>query len=242
MIHVEDWYEAIPFAGGVTLIHEPWMTQFFRCNMWHVRGRDRDLMIDTGLGAFGLRDHVPLLRGRPVVCLSSHTHFDHIGATHEFEERLVHPIEAPVLEHPENDVTLFSYYAQDNRDAEMFIEKPEDWDAGSYHIRPAPATGLVVDGDRIDLGDRQFLVLHTPGHSPGHVSLWEEATGTLFAQDVIYDGPLVTDCDGADMDVYRQTMRRLREIEPRIVHGGHFASFGGVRYRQLIDAFLAGGT
>ena len=28
------------------------MTPFFRCNMWHIRGRDRDLLVDTGLGAF----------------------------------------------------------------------------------------------------------------------------------------------------------------------------------------------
>ncbi len=80
------WYETIPYSEGVTLIHEPWMPGFFRCNMWHVRGRDRDLLIDTGLGAVGLRQHVPLLGRRPIVCLLSHSHFDHIGSAHEFEE------------------------------------------------------------------------------------------------------------------------------------------------------------
>ena len=42
-------------ADGVTLIHEPWIKPFFRCNMWHVRGRDRDLLFDSGLGHFSLR-------------------------------------------------------------------------------------------------------------------------------------------------------------------------------------------
>ena len=71
-----DWYETIPFADVVTLIHEPWMPPFFRGHMWLVRGRDRDLLIDAGLGHVPLRDHVPALRGRPVTLLISHTHWD----------------------------------------------------------------------------------------------------------------------------------------------------------------------
>jgi len=106
MIAHAHWYETLPFADGVTLIHEPWMTPFFRCNMWHIRGRDRDLLVDTGLGAVSLRAHVPLVNARPIVCLSSHTHFDHIGSTHEFDERLVHAIEAPILANPTNEATL----------------------------------------------------------------------------------------------------------------------------------------
>lgn len=241
MIAERDWYETLPFADGITLIHEPWMPFFFRCNMWHVRGRDRDLIVDTGLGAVPLRRNVPLLQGRPILCLTSHTHFDHIGCTAEFEERLVHPIEAPVLEDPRNDATLFDYYAQEGRDAELFIEPPTGWDVGAYRIAAAPATATVDHGDVIDLGDRQFTVLHTPGHSPGHIALWEEATGTLIAQDVIYDGALVTDCAGADMTAYRASMRLLSELEPAIVHGGHFPSFGKTRFRQIIREFLQTG-
>jgi hypothetical protein len=41
-IGVEEWYEVIPMGEGITLIHERWI--IFRCNMWHVRGRDRDLL------------------------------------------------------------------------------------------------------------------------------------------------------------------------------------------------------
>lgn len=112
------------------------------------------------------------------------------------------------------------------------------WDARAYRIPPAPATGLIGESDRIELGDRTFTVLHTPGHSPGHLSFFEEKTGTLIAQDVVYDGELVDDCYHSDIGVYIQTMRRLRELDPAIVHGGHGPSFGRVRFRQLIDAYL----
>ncbi len=55
-------------------------------------------------------------------------------------------------------------------------------------ITPAPATRLLAEGEAIDLGDRHFEVLHLPGHSPGSIGLWEEATGIFFSGDAIYDG------------------------------------------------------
>lgn len=70
----EGWYEALPFADDVTLIHEPWMPPFYRGHMWLVRGRDRDLLIDAGLGHVPLRASLPILRGRPVTLLVSHVH------------------------------------------------------------------------------------------------------------------------------------------------------------------------
>ena len=239
-----EWYELLPFADGVTLIHEPWMPPFFRGHMWLVRGRDRDLLIDAGLGHVPLRAHVPALRDRPVTLLLSHTHWDHIGAAHAFDgpddERLVHPAEAAVLADPDPERTLYAKYADGSRDAEAFTRRPAGWDACRHRIRPAPATRLVNEGDRIDLGDRSFAVLHTPGHSPGHLALWEERTGTLFAQDAIYDGPLVDSCPGSDVATYRRTMARLAgDFSPRIVHGGHFPSFGCVRFRQVIAAYLS---
>lgn len=240
----DGWYEAVPFADGVTLVHEPWMPPFFRGHMWLVRGRDRDLVIDAGLGHVPLRGRVPALGGRPVTLLVSHTHWDHIGAAHEFDgpedERLVHPAEAAVLADPDPGRTLYAKYADGSRDAEAFTRKPAGWDAGRHRVRPAPATRLVGEGDRIDLGDRVLAVLHTPGHSSGHLALWEERTGTLFAQDAVYDGPLVDTCPDSDVAAYRRTMARLRDdLSPRIVHGGHFPSFGRVRFEQVIAAYLS---
>ena len=70
----------------------------------------------------------------------------------------------------------------------------------SDHLCPkaAPATRLLEDGDVVDLGDRVLEVIHTPGHSPGGIALFERATGILFSGDIVYDGPLIEDCPGAD--------------------------------------------
>ena len=233
---VESWYEVTPVGGGVTHIHEPEIHPFYRCNIWHVRGRDRDLLIDSGMGVVSLRQQVALLAERPVLALASHTHFDHIGSHHEFAERLVHPAEAALMETPSRAGTLADIFVRE----EIFTALPpvRCWRAEDYEVEPAPATRLVDEGDGIDLGDRHFAVLHLPGHSPGSIGLWEERTGILFSGDAIYDGELIDDAYHSDLPDYIRTMRRLRDLPASVVHGGHFASFGRERLRALAQAFL----
>ena len=235
-VDAAHWYETIRFADDVTLIHEPWIKPFFRCNMWHVRGRDRDLLFDTGLGHFSLREHVPLVTERALTCVASHTHFDHIGCHHEFAHRLVHRAEAQILADPRNGLTLADKYATE----EMFDRLPSGWRTESYRIMPAPAERLLEGGQVIDLGDRVFEVVHTPGHSPGGIGLFEKKTGIFLSGDIVYDGPLIDDAYHSDRDAYLATFERIRHLPVTIVHGGHFPSFGPTRYRQLIDEYLTG--
>ena len=104
-----------------------------------------------------------------MLCVASHTHFDHIGSHHEFPQRCVHGAEAAILANPTNELTVADRYATDD----MFDGMPEGWDASRYRIRPAPAGRLLEGGDVVDLGDRAFEVIHTPGHSPGGIALYE---------------------------------------------------------------------
>lgn len=235
VIRHKDWYETIRMGDGVTLVHEPWIKPFFRCNIWHVRGRDRDLLFDSGLGHVSLRRHVGLVSERRLVCVASHTHFDHIGCHHEFPERCVHAAEAAILADPRNEWTCADRYATDA----MFDAFPQGWDAARYAVAPAPAARILQDGDVVDLGDRAFEVVHTPGHSPGGIALHERRTGILLSGDIVYDGPLIDDAYHSVVEDYAATLERMRGLEVSVVHGGHFPSFGPTRYRQLIDEYLA---
>jgi glyoxylase-like metal-dependent hydrolase (beta-lactamase superfamily II) len=107
-------------------------------------------------------------------------------------------------------------------------------------VRPAPAERLLEGGDVIDLGDRLFEVVHTPGHSPGGIGLFEKKTGIFLSGDIVYDGPLIDDAYHSDRDAYHATFERIRSLAVSFVHGGHFPSFGPTRYRQIIDEYLAG--
>lgn len=234
---LDSWYRVRSLADGITHIDEPHIKPFYRCNIWHVRGRDRDLLLDSGMGVVSLRAQVARLAERPLLAVASHAHFDHIGNHHEFAERAIHQAEADILASPSRGATLADLYVSD----EIFTALPPgDYDSARYNVTPAPATRILEDGDVIDLGDRVFEVMHLPGHSPGGIALWEKATGILFSGDVVYDGPLIDDCYHSDVADYVASMERLRRLPVRTVHGGHFPSFGRERFVELIDDYLAG--
>ncbi|MBD1549235.1 MBL fold metallo-hydrolase [Roseibium aggregatum] len=229
------WYETRKVGDDVTYICEPFIQEFYRCNIWHVRGRDKDMLVDSGMGVVSLREQVPIVTERPLEAVASHTHFDHIGCHHEVEHRTVHAHEAELLAEPTRENTLADPYVTD----EIFTRLPPlPYSSTEYAVKKAPATRIVEDGDVVDLGDRHFTVIHTPGHSPGGIALYEKATGILFSGDIIYDGPLIEDTYHSDIGDYIASMTRLLDLPVRLVHGGHFPSFSGERYQNLIRDWL----
>jgi glyoxylase-like metal-dependent hydrolase (beta-lactamase superfamily II) len=233
----ESWYAVSEHGDGVTQIYEPFIEVFYRCNIWHVRGRAGCLLFDSGLGVVSLAGQLPWLRDTPLLAVASHAHFDHIGNHHEFPDRACHASEAAILAAPTNEATLASRYAT----LAMFSRLPPDGFAESaYAVRPAPATRVLEAGDVIDLGDRHFEVMHAPGHSPGSIALWEAASGVLLSGDAVYDGPLVDDAYHSNRADYAETMAKLAELPARVVHGGHYPSFGRTRLRELTGEYLRG--
>ena len=112
------------------------------------------------------------------------------------------------------------------------------YDPAGFKTLPAVPTWLVDEGDTIDLGNRAFEVLHLPGHSPGSIGLWESSTGTLFSGDAIYDGPLLDQLDGSNVDDYLKTMERLKRLPVTIVYAGHDPSFDKKRLMELADGYI----
>jgi glyoxylase-like metal-dependent hydrolase (beta-lactamase superfamily II) len=233
----EDWWRVRPVGDGITWIDEPHVREFYRCNVWHVRGRDRDMLVDSGMGVVSLRTQVPLVTERPLQAVASHTHFDHVGCHHEFECRLCHGAEAHLLRAPTRENTFADKYVTDDI---FTVLPPEPYRSDLYAVDRAPVGRLLWDGDVVDLGDRRFEVIHTPGHSPGGIALWEAATGVLFSGDIVYDGELIEGTSAQEQEQYRRSMLRLLELPVRVVHGGHFPSYGRDRHRQIITDWLAG--
>ena len=59
MLRVADhWYDTRKLTNELTLIYEPHVHPFQRCNIWHLRGRDKDLLVDTGLGVSSLKNAI----------------------------------------------------------------------------------------------------------------------------------------------------------------------------------------
>ncbi len=245
----DRWFDRKRIDDEITLLWEPHVDPLLRCNIWHVRGRDRDAMIDSGLGIASLKAAADDLLEKEVVAVATHVHYDHVGGLHEFENRVMHRIEAPeMLNYGEAGGLYASDMGEEIADGlrragyelpeTLVTAVPKGFDPAEYRVTPTSVTRSVDEGDIIDLGDRHFEVLHLPGHSPGSIGLYEAATETLFSGDAIYDGPLLDELPESDIPGYVRTMKRLLELPVRVVHAGHDPSFGRERLHELANAYL----
>lgn len=222
----------------ISLIQETGVANLLRCNIWHVRGRDFDLVIDTGMGLGSLKTWLMQEADRPVKAVVTHCHFDHSGSLHEFDCRLGHNAEGHILANPTpHDVV----YSGDWMRIEVVDPKQHpDFSPQSYRITPAPLTGYLDEGDVLDLGDCAYQILHVPGHSPGSIALWDRKGRTVFSGDAVYDGDLLDNLYHSDPATYRKTLERLRQVDADVFHGGHYRSFGKARLEAIVQDYLRG--
>jgi glyoxylase-like metal-dependent hydrolase (beta-lactamase superfamily II) len=246
-----EWFRASSIEVGTTLLWEPHVVPLLRCNIWHVRGRDRNLLIDTGLGVASLIAAFPGLFDRQTVAVVTHTHVDHVGGLGEHPIRAVHEAEADgsiaavfpasldAGTYPESLRASIEGAGYEVPHQLLTALPAAGFDPASHTVRPWPPTRVLREGDVVDLGDRAFEVLHLPGHSPGSIGMYEAASGTLFSGDAVYDGPLLDQLPGSDRAAYASTMERLVSLPVEVVHAGHDPSFGRSRLRELALAYLS---
>jgi glyoxylase-like metal-dependent hydrolase (beta-lactamase superfamily II) len=236
------WFRFTVLDERTTVIDEPHVRELLRANVWHRRGRDRDLLVDCGLGVTALAPLLTERFGREPVLVLTHAHLDHMGSAHEFPQVWAHPLEP--VDNPNPGSLYGPVLAAQVGLAEalppvLLTARPhDDCDLGTYRVRPVTRSRALADGDLIDLGDHTLTVLHLPGHSPGSIALFDDSDGTLFSGDVIYDDDLLDSLVGSDREQYARSLRRLRTLPVRLVHPGHGHSFGRERLHHLIDDYL----
>lgn len=231
------WFAKQQIDESLTMLSEPFVHSIFSANIWHLRGKDLDLVIDSGMGLANLSAALDLTPGKPILAVATHAHVDHVGSLHEFQDRAGPKVEAAAFETMDDRVT----YADLFRDLDEPVTRlpSADWHKQDFVLRPAPLTRLLEEGDVIDTGDRRFHVLHLPGHSPGSIGLFDEADGTFFSGDAIYDSTLYDELPDSDPAAYCRTMDKIEALPARIVHAGHAGSFDGSKMRAIARGYLA---
>ena len=164
--------------------------------------------------------------------VNSHYHFDHTGGNQLFEDIAIHRLGAPLLQQPAPDGLAEGYMAYTQRmlqawepykaaddlyfhllTAERMLRPlPEGFDPTSYQIVPTVPTRLLEEGNVLDLGGRYLQVMHTPGHSPDCICLFEEESGLLFGGDTINTGPIYAQLADSDIEAFARSTARLATI------------------------------
>jgi len=118
----DSWWMVAQVGDNVTRLVELHITRVLESNVWHVRGRDADLVIDTANGVGPLKPAIDeLSQDRPVIAVTTHGHFDHVGGLREFEDRRGHaadvedirapfPMRMHVDDFPDGAEDMFDYY------------------------------------------------------------------------------------------------------------------------------------
>lgn len=183
---------------------------------------------------------------RPSAIVLTHAHIDHVGSLEALADRWSTPVYAHVNELPFLDGRE-SYPPPDTGVGNgimpalsgLFPRGPFDF---SRWIKPLPEDGRIP-------GLPDWRWLPTPGHTPGHISLWREADRTLITGDAF----ITTNQESAyavmtqklelhgppmyftpDWDSARESVRQLAALEPEVVVTGHGRAMAGEQMRTAL--------
>lgn len=183
-----------------------------------LNGTRRSLLIDTGLGIGNIQGEIRNLTDKPVTAVATHVHWDHIGGHWYFPRFYAHQAELP---------WLTGQFPQPLEAVRQFVthrcDLPEGYDVSAYRLFQGTPEKVLAGGEILDLGGRRVAVLHTPGHSPGHMCFWEESRGYLFTGDLVYKGTLAAWFPSTDPEAYLHSLETVAALPVRRVLPGHHA-------------------
>lgn len=236
----QPWFQADRVQDDLYCITEPYYTWENRANLWLVKGRDSDLLIDTGLGVSSLKLYLSELLDKPLKVVASHVHFDHSGNCHEFEQVFIHQNELQALRSGDPRLILSAPELGFVPDSDFESIPYQGFSASRYEVRACPHAQAVEHGDVIDLGNKAFEVLHLPGHSSGSIGLYNSRDQSFFSGDVVYDGELLDDLEDSIVDDYVVSMEQLLQLKIEEVRPGHYHSFDRRRLQELVARYIEG--
>jgi hydroxyacylglutathione hydrolase len=180
-----------------------------------------DVLVDTGMKS-SAKKILAALAGRTVKAIAlTHAHVDHGGAARRISEELGIPIWTGAAD-------------REAMETGVGVKKPAFERPGLSKVADllgsfpgAPVSRDLREGDELSAG---FIVLDTPGHSPGHVSYWRESDRVLICGDVFFNMNILTTVPGLrqppaaftpDPALNRESERKLARLEPAVAGFGH---------------------
>jgi glyoxylase-like metal-dependent hydrolase (beta-lactamase superfamily II) len=214
---------------GIYLVGGPNITLADDAAIYLINFADRLVLIDSGAGrSFSqIVRNIEMLGLNPAAVshlILTHCHIDHIGSAPFFREKfgtkiLIHEADAEAIETGDSGKTA------------------ADWYGTTF---PPMAVDQKLKGahEILKFGEEELHCLHTPGHTPGSISVYLDRGGKriLFGQDI--HGPFHKSF-GSDIGVWKKSMQLLLALDADILCEGHFGIYQPKdRVRDYIERYL----
>lgn len=211
---MEKWFTLEQIDADTHIISEYRHWEETHCYL--LEGKERCLLIDTGLGICNISEEVKKLTDKRITAVATHIHWDHIGGHQYYPDFYAHEAELDWL------TGGFPLSMETIRD--MVTDRcdlPEGYQVNTYQFFQGVPTRVLKDGDTIDLGGRKITVLHTPGHSPGHICFWEADRGYLFTGDLVYKDTLFAYYPSTDPQAYLASLKKIAALPAKRIFPAH---------------------
>lgn len=204
----DEWFTVEPIDERTFALSE--YGQWMKLHSFLFIGEAKAALIDTGLGIANIRTVVESLTDLPVTVITTHSHWDHTGGHNLFTEILIHELERNRLEEgfPGNNERIRDWLT--NRP--FTRNTPPGFDLRFFEPTRCKPTGIIRDEDVFELGGRSLKIIQTPGHSQGHVCVFEPDTGYLATGDLLYSGVLLAGITGADPNEFKKSIDRIKKL------------------------------
>lgn len=163
----------------------------------------------------------------------SHSHPDHMGAMWWILEKtapkvFIHHLEVETALDPANLTQTFDiplakrqWAASERSDSIQGFDLLKFFEDTGCSMSAAGQIEEIHEGDILRLGDFVFEVLHTPGHSPGHISLFEKNRSILLCGDILGKGPAWYTPSSGGVIAYLESLAKLEALDAAIVLPAH---------------------
>ena len=242
-------YPLMELRPGLHRIEAPLGDRFIA--MYLLAGSEHALLFDTGVTESVRSTLLPYLESigfelsSLTWAISSHCDWDHTGGNAALltaaphVELMAGALDVPLAE--DLEVLIDQRYGE-FRDSDGFEDAPELTASIRAEATVAPIARALHGGEEFDLGDRVIRVLHTPGHSDGHLALWDEANSALLIADATL-GTTVPTADGEpafpptyrDTDPYLASIEQFRAFDADLLLTAHYPVYEADAVAGFLD-------
>lgn len=229
-----EWYKIRQIDEVTYVISE--VHHWEETNIYYLIGEKFNLVIDTGTGLYKLIHLLKQIDNKEIYVITTHAHWDHIGNHDEFKHIIIHELDKDWIT---KGVPIPIKFIRMNLIKDVPKELiPENFVLEDYHLFTTDTVKTVSDREIIDLGGREIEILHTPGHSPGHICLYEPNRGYLYTGDILYRGRMYCNYESTDPKAYYESAKKLYKLKGNItkILAGHHEPILGAEYlTKLIE-------